>query len=140
MLGLAVLGGLILNLMPCVLPVLSLKLLSAVGHGGQAPQRVRLGFLASAAGIVALLTVCALLGFFVYAAAPVYQATIADYVEADSHGLSYGFTYLAMFGIGALGAAIAGTVLTYAGSGTLFVALAGLAGGAALLSGYLLVR
>jgi suppressor for copper-sensitivity B len=59
MLGLAVLGGLILNLMPCVLPVLSLKLLSVVGHGGQAPQRVRLGFLASAAGILASFLVLA---------------------------------------------------------------------------------
>ena len=34
LLGLAVIGGLILNLMPCVLPVLSLKLLSVIGHGG----------------------------------------------------------------------------------------------------------
>ena len=53
-LGLAILGGLILNLMPCVLPVLSIKLLSVVGHGGEAPSRVRAGFLASAAGIVAV--------------------------------------------------------------------------------------
>lgn len=52
MLGIALLGGLILNLMPCVLPVLSLKLLGAVGHGGGAPGAVRLGFLASAAGVV----------------------------------------------------------------------------------------
>ena len=34
MLGLALLGGLVLNLMPCVLPVLSMKLLAVVGHGG----------------------------------------------------------------------------------------------------------
>ncbi|TVR83243.1 MAG: hypothetical protein EA405_05140 [Rhodospirillales bacterium] len=51
-LGLAVLGGLILNLMPCVLPVLSIKLLSVVGHGGGPARPVRLGFLAAAAGIV----------------------------------------------------------------------------------------
>lgn len=51
-LGLAVLGGLILNLMPCVLPVLSLKLLSVVSHGGETPARIRHGFLASAAGII----------------------------------------------------------------------------------------
>jgi len=51
-LGLAVLGGLILNLMPCVLPVLSLKLLSVVSYGGAARRQVRAGFLASAAGIV----------------------------------------------------------------------------------------
>ena len=58
-LGLAVLGGLILNLMPCVLPVLSLKLLSLVGRGGEAPGRVRLGFLATSAGIVASFLVLA---------------------------------------------------------------------------------
>ena len=52
MLGVALLGGLILNLMPCVLPVLSLKLLSIVQHGGRAPRAVRAGFLASAAGIL----------------------------------------------------------------------------------------
>jgi suppressor for copper-sensitivity B len=51
-LGLALVGGLILNLMPCVLPVLSLKLLSVVGHGGAARGAVRAGFLASAAGIL----------------------------------------------------------------------------------------
>jgi len=51
-LGVALLGGLILNLMPCVLPVLSLKLLSLVEAGGRTPRRQRLGLLATAAGIV----------------------------------------------------------------------------------------
>ena len=51
-LGLALVGGLVLNLMPCVLPVLSIKLLSAVSHGGGDPRQVRLGFLATAAGII----------------------------------------------------------------------------------------
>lgn len=52
MLGLALLGGLILNLMPCVLPVLSLKLVHVLGHGGRDRAAVRRGFLASAAGIL----------------------------------------------------------------------------------------
>lgn len=56
---LAVLGGLILNLMPCVLPVLSIKLLSVVGHGGGDRGRVRAGFIASSAGIVAAFLVLA---------------------------------------------------------------------------------
>ena len=51
-LGIAVLGGFILNLMPCVLPVLSLKLLSVVSHGGSEKGGVRRGFLATSAGIV----------------------------------------------------------------------------------------
>ncbi|MDH3230246.1 MAG: protein-disulfide reductase DsbD family protein [Alphaproteobacteria bacterium] len=51
-LGLALVGGLILNLMPCVLPVLSLKFLSVLGHGGRENAEVRIGFLASVAGII----------------------------------------------------------------------------------------
>ncbi|MDP6572154.1 MAG: protein-disulfide reductase DsbD family protein [Rhodospirillales bacterium] len=51
-LGLALLGGLILNLMPCVLPVLSIKVLGVIGHGGGEARTVRLGFLATTAGIV----------------------------------------------------------------------------------------
>ena len=51
-LALAVLGGLILNLMPCVLPVLSIKLMGVVGHGGGDRRTVRLSFMASAAGIL----------------------------------------------------------------------------------------
>jgi suppressor for copper-sensitivity B len=53
MLLIALLGGLILNLMPCVLPVLSIKLLGILGHGGGERGHARLSFLASAAGIVA---------------------------------------------------------------------------------------
>lgn len=59
-LGIALLGGLILNLMPCVLPVLSIKLLALVGQGGRAPKAVRVSFLATASGIVAAFMVLAL--------------------------------------------------------------------------------
>jgi suppressor for copper-sensitivity B len=58
-LALALLGGFILNLMPCVLPVLSIKLLNVVSHGGAARATVRSNFLASAAGIVASFLVLA---------------------------------------------------------------------------------
>jgi suppressor for copper-sensitivity B len=51
-LGIALLGGLILNVMPCVLPVLVLKLTSVLQHGGGEGEHVRLSFLATAAGIV----------------------------------------------------------------------------------------
>ncbi len=53
MMGLALLGGFILNLMPCVLPVLSLKVLGLIGHAGAERRTIRAGFLASAAGILA---------------------------------------------------------------------------------------
>jgi suppressor for copper-sensitivity B len=48
----AFLGGLILNIMPCVLPVLSLKILSVIKHSEYGPERIRQSFLYSAAGIV----------------------------------------------------------------------------------------
>ncbi len=41
MLGLAFLGGLILNIMPCVLPVIALKILGFVQQSKEAPGRVR---------------------------------------------------------------------------------------------------
>ena len=52
-LALAALGGFILNLMPCVLPVLSLKILGVVSRGGNPATRIRASFFASAAGITA---------------------------------------------------------------------------------------
>ena len=51
----ALLGGLILNAMPCVLPVLSIKLASAVKARGQTRARLRAGFLMSAAGVIAFM-------------------------------------------------------------------------------------
>ena len=56
---LALLGGLILNLMPCVLPVLSLKLVSVVGHGGAERREVRRRFLVTAGGIFSAFMVLA---------------------------------------------------------------------------------
>ena len=51
-LALALLGGLILNLMPCVLPVLSLKVIGAIGLGGASRTVVTGRFLATAAGVL----------------------------------------------------------------------------------------
>ena len=48
----AFLGGVILNAMPCVLPVLSIKLAAALEARDRAPGRVRAGFLAAAGGIL----------------------------------------------------------------------------------------
>lgn len=52
MLWFAFLGGLILNLMPCVLPVLSLKVLKFMGHGGKENADARRSFLLSSIGIL----------------------------------------------------------------------------------------
>lgn len=95
---------------------------------------------ASNVGVVPLLAVVVALGFLIYVIVPAYQALIAEHIDDESHGLSYGFTYLGMFGIGALGASLTGIVLTYSGASTLFAVLAGLAAVAGGLSGYLLWR
>jgi thiol:disulfide interchange protein DsbD len=59
---LAFLGGLILNIMPCVLPVIALKILSFVNQSGSEPRRARqlglvyaLGVLASFAALAAII-------------------------------------------------------------------------------------
>lgn len=52
LLGAAFLGGLILNLMPCVLPVLALKVLSFVQQSQEAPARVKQLSLVYAAGVI----------------------------------------------------------------------------------------
>jgi thiol:disulfide interchange protein/DsbC/DsbD-like thiol-disulfide interchange protein len=51
--GLALLGGLVLNLMPCVLPVLSIKALALVAHADAGPAAARRHGLAYAAGVLA---------------------------------------------------------------------------------------
>ena len=56
----ALLGGLILNIMPCVLPVLSLKVLSLVDKAGAARTRARRSMLMSALGILVSFWILAL--------------------------------------------------------------------------------
>ena len=78
LLGFAFLGGLILNLMPCVLPVIALKIFGFVHQAGEAPERVfRLG-LAFAAGVFA---------FFLGLAA------IVSAFQLAGRGLSWGFQF-----------------------------------------------
>ncbi|WP_145592660.1 protein-disulfide reductase DsbD family protein [Yersinia bercovieri] len=57
----ALAGGLILNLMPCVLPVLAMKLGSILQTEQQTRRQVRWQFLASAAGIISSFWLLALL-------------------------------------------------------------------------------
>lgn len=60
MLLFALLGGLILNLMPCVLPVMGMKL-NTVLHSGADTRSVRLRFLATSAGILTSFALLALM-------------------------------------------------------------------------------
>lgn len=63
-LAMALLGGFILNLMPCVLPVLAMKLGSVLQVEGQTRSRVRGQFLASVVGIVVSFLALALMMTF----------------------------------------------------------------------------
>jgi len=88
---------------------------------------------AARAGVVPLLVVGALLGFFLFVVQPMYQAAVAELTPPGTRGLSYGYTYLGVFGIGAAGGAIAGAILTYATTDALFLTLAVVAGVASVL-------
>ncbi len=56
----ALIGGLILNLMPCVFPVISLKVLSFVSMGGNSPRKIRNHALVFTVGVIASFMMIAL--------------------------------------------------------------------------------
>jgi MFS family permease len=95
---------------------------------------------AAQAGLAGLLVASVFLGFGLFAIQPLTQATIAKYSLPESRGLSFGYTYLAIFGIGALGASIAGAVLTYASVSVMFVVLAAFSTTSCLLAVSLVMR
>lgn len=80
---------------------------------------------AAAIGVVPLSIVCIALGLSIYAFAPIAQTLVAEYAAEESHGLSFGYIYLGMFGVGAVGAALAGATLDYGGITALFGTLTG---------------
>lgn len=88
----------------------------------------------ASAGLGSLLVVGALVGFFLFAVQPQYQATVAEYTPPGARGVSYGYTYLGVFGIGAVGGLLAGGFLTYFDEIALFGGLATIAGFAAILA------
>jgi MFS family permease len=87
----------------------------------------------SGMGVGPLLALGAVLGVALFIVQPLYQATVAEYTPVGTRGLSYGFTYLGVFGVGALGGGIAGMILQYGSVAALFVTLAGFAGAASLV-------
>ena len=65
----------------------------------------------SSAGLGPLLVWAALVGIFLFGIQPFYQDAVAVYTPAEGRGLSYGYTYLGEFGLGATSVAIGGFVL-----------------------------
>jgi MFS family permease len=94
-------------------------------------------FPVAALGVAPLAVLGGVIGFFLFFVQPFYQATVAEYTPAGARGLSYGYTYLGVFGVGALGGTVAGVVLTYAAPAELFLVLAAIAAVASGLGLYL---
>ncbi len=90
-------------------------------------------------GLGPLLALGLVLGVALFVVQPLYQAAVAEYTPAGTRGLSYGFTYLGVFGVGALGGGIAGTILEFGSTALLFGTLAAFAGVASLV-GLVLAR
>ena len=57
----AFIGGLILNIMPCVLPVISIKLISVINHSQASLKKIRLAFLSTFLGILSCFIILALI-------------------------------------------------------------------------------
>lgn len=91
-------------------------------------------------GLGPLLGISAVLGFVLFGVQPLYQAAIAEHSPAGARGLSYGYNYLGVFGVGALGAALAGGVLSVSTPAVLFGVLAALVALAAALMAWLARR
>jgi MFS family permease len=99
-----------------------------------------MAFVPASSNPAAFITVSLLLGVAVFTIQPLEQAAVAKYAPPGTEGLSFGYTFLAIFGIGAGGAALAGFVLTYASVVDLFAVLGGIAAVAAVTSLVLLKR
>jgi MFS family permease len=65
--------------------------------------------------------------FFNFSSQPVYTGLIADYSPQQALGRSYGVSFFAAFGIGSLGATVAGFFADGWGTDAVFLALAGFA-------------
>lgn len=112
MLGGAFMGGMILNIMPCVLPVLALKLFGLVHHSGASGRVQRragiaytagilTSFLALAAGIVALQKATGAAGWGVQFQSPYYVAGLCTVV------FLFGLSMFGVFEVPAFGSTAA---------------------------------
>jgi thiol:disulfide interchange protein len=94
----ALLGGLILNLMPCVFPILAMKAASLAGHGGEQAEARRQGlafglgsvltFLALAGGLIALKAAGSAIGWGFQLQSPPVVAVLALLMLAVALNLS----------------------------------------------------
>ena len=113
---LAMVAGLILNLMPCVFPVLSLKILHLTKHAGETAGRVRLHGLAYTAGI--LVSFAALAGILVAIRAAGAEIGWGFQLQSPAMVAGLAFVLFAM-GLSLSGILHVGTSLTRVGNSAL---------------------
>ncbi|QLG49227.1 MFS transporter [Natrinema halophilum] len=94
---------------------------------------------AAGVGLGAIIALCGALGFFLFAIQPFYQNAVAIYTPPDARGLSYGYTYLAEFGLGSVSIALGGFVLGALSRTAFFLLIGGFAIGGGVFAGALLV-
>ncbi len=82
----AFIGGAILNIMPCVLPVLSIKLLSVIKHSQSKLSKIRWAFLSTTLGII--------FSFLVFAGVALFLKSIGN---AVGWGLQFQNPYFLLF-------------------------------------------
>jgi MFS family permease len=88
-------------------------------------------------GTVGIAVLVLLFGVLLFGEQPLMQATVAEASPPETRGLTYGYTYLGAFGIGAVGAALTGTFLEVSTRAALFVTLAAVAATAAIVGRYI---
>lgn len=127
MLGMAFVGGLILNIMPCVLPVLALKVYGLVEQKGMSPKErigeglaytggILVSFLALAGAVVALKLVWGLdAGWGFMFQSPTYMGAMTVLVFA------FGLSMLGMFEIPVIGGNMAGKAQHQSGLAGVFM-------------------
>ena len=88
---------------------------------------VALLFVPAAASLPSLVAASAALGLALFAMQPLSQATVAAHTPSKLRGLAFGYTYLAVFGVGALGASVVGGALAVGSPALAFLLLSGFA-------------
>ena len=84
-------------------------------------------------GTVGVAVLAVLFGILLFGEQPLMQATVAEASPPETRGLTYGYTYLGAFGIGAVGAALTGTFLAVSSRSGLFATLAAVAAAASVV-------
>lgn len=133
-----------LTFLPGIVGTASYALLLALGAAGQVlsghlaerprPHRILFRMSLAAAGVLTilatgipwLLTAGALgFGFLLFSLEPLQNTLVTETVPREVRGLAFGMTFLSVFGVGSVGAVLAGALLAAGEQELLFLLLAG---------------